>query len=54
MSPILFKALRSKQYLKYINHNTFKSDVFSFGYCALFVLLYVMKVYMILEKFIII
>ena len=36
MSPILFHALRSKQYLKYINHNTFKSDVYSFGYCILF------------------
>ena len=36
MSPILFHALRSKQYLKYINHNTYKSDVYSFGYCILF------------------
>ena len=36
MSPILFYALRSKKFLKYINHNSFKSDVFSFGYCALF------------------
>ena len=36
MSPILFYALRSKKYFKYINHNTFKSDVFSFGLCCLF------------------
>ncbi len=36
MSPILFQALRSKTFLKYINHNSYKSDVFSFGLCCLF------------------
>ncbi len=36
MSPILFQALRSQQFLKYVHHNTFKSDVFSFGLCVLF------------------
>jgi serine/threonine protein kinase len=36
MSPILFQALRSQQFLKYVHHNTFKSDVFSFGLCILF------------------
>ena len=37
MSPILFHALRSRVCnLKYIEHNTYKSDVFSFGLCALF------------------
>ena len=36
MSPILFQALRSQQFLKYVHHNTFKSDVFSFGLCGLF------------------
>ena len=37
MSPILFHALRSSACsLKYIEHNTYKSDVFSFGLCCLF------------------
>ena len=37
MSPILFHALRNRTCnLKYIEHNTYKSDVFSFGLCALF------------------
>ena len=36
MSPILFKALRGKQVIKYIQHNTYKSDLFSFGLCCLF------------------
>ena len=36
MAPILFQALRSKKLIKYIKHNTYKSDVFSFGLCALF------------------
>ena len=36
MAPILFQALRSNQMIKYIKHNTYKSDVFSFGLCALF------------------
>ena len=36
MSPILFNALRSRQIKKYIKHNTYKSDVFSFGLCMLF------------------
>ena len=36
MSPILFHALRARKVQKYINHNVFKSDVFSLGYCALF------------------
>ena len=36
MSPILFNALRSRKPIKYIKHNTFKSDVFSFGLCIIF------------------
>ena len=36
MAPILFQALRSNKMIKYIKHNTYKSDVFSFGLCALF------------------
>ena len=36
MSPILFHALRSKKIIKYIKHNTYKSDLFSFGLCCLF------------------
>ena len=36
MAPILFKALRGKQTIKYIKHNTYKSDLFSFGLCCLF------------------
>ena len=36
MSPILFHALRARKVQKYINHNVFKSDVFSLGYCSLF------------------
>ena len=37
MSPILFNALRDRKCnVKYIEHNTYKSDVFSFGLCALF------------------
>ena len=36
MSPILFNALRSRKIKKYIKHNTYKSDVFSFGLCILF------------------
>ena len=36
MAPILFFALRARKKIKYIQHNTFKSDVFSFGLCALF------------------
>ena len=36
MSPILFYALRGKKVMKYIKHNPFKSDVFSFGLCSLF------------------
>jgi hypothetical protein len=36
MSPILFNALKSRQIKKYIKHNTYKSDVFSFGLCLLF------------------
>ena len=36
MSPILFNALRSRKPIKYVNHNTYKSDVFSFGLCLLF------------------
>ena len=36
MAPVLFHALRSKKMIKYIKHNTYKSDVFSFGLCALF------------------
>ena len=36
MAPALFHALRSKKMIKYINHNPYKSDVFSFGLCSLF------------------
>ena len=36
MSPILFYALRGRKPIKYVQHNTYKSDVFSFGLCALF------------------
>jgi len=36
MAPALFYALRSKKVIKYINHNPYKSDVFSFGLCSLF------------------
>ena len=36
MSPILFYALRSRKVMKYVKHNPFKSDVFSFGLCSLF------------------
>ena len=36
MAPSLFHALRSKKVIKYINHNPYKSDVFSFGLCSLF------------------
>ena len=36
MSPILFYALRASRVMKYVKHNPFKSDVFSFGLCALF------------------
>ena len=36
MAPALFHALRSKKIIKYINHNPYKSDVFSFGLCSLF------------------
>ena len=35
MSPILFNSLRNKMIYKYTKHNTFKSDVFSLGYCLL-------------------
>jgi len=35
MSPILFNSLRNKMIYKYTKHNTFKSDVFSLGYCIL-------------------
>ena len=35
MSPILFNSLRNKMIYKYTKHNTFKSDVFSLGYCVL-------------------
>ena len=34
MSPILFYALRSKK-MRQVQHNTYKSDVFSIGLCAL-------------------
>ena len=34
MSPILFYALRER--IKYVQHNPYKSDVFSFGLCCLF------------------
>ena len=36
MSPILFKAIKGNYFNKYINHNPFKSDVFSLGLCFLF------------------
>ena len=36
MAPVLFQALRSQKMIKYIKHNTYKSDVFSFGLCSLF------------------
>ena len=36
MAPALFQALQSKKAIKYINHNPYKSDVFSFGLCSLF------------------
>ncbi len=36
MSPILFYALRGRKMIKYIQHNPYKSDVFSFGLCSLF------------------
>jgi len=36
MSPILFFALRRRKVMKYIKHNPYKSDVFSFGLCSLF------------------
>ena len=35
MSPILFNSLRNKMVYKYTKHNTYKSDVFSLGYCML-------------------
>ena len=36
MAPILFYALRARKKMKYIQHNTYKSDVFSLGLFALF------------------
>ena len=36
MSPILFYALRGRKKLRYVQHNPYKSDVFSFGLCSLF------------------
>ena len=36
MSPILFYALRGRKKVKYVQHNPYKSDVFSLGLCALF------------------
>ena len=36
MSPILFFALKSRKPIKYVKHNIYKSDVFSFGLCLLF------------------
>ncbi len=36
MSPILFQALQNRVHSRYTKHNTFKSDVFSFGLCFLF------------------
>ena len=36
MSPILFYALRAHKKMKYVQHNSYKSDVFSFGLCSLF------------------
>ena len=35
MSPILFYALRGRQIIKYVKHNPYKSDLFSFGLCCL-------------------
>ena len=35
MSPALFKSLKQKVKSKYTKHNTYKSDVFSLGYCML-------------------
>ena len=35
MSPALFKSLKQKIKTKYTKHNTYKSDVFSLGYCIL-------------------
>ena len=36
MSPALFKSLKQKKRkTKYSNHNTYKSDVFSLGYCMI-------------------
>ena len=35
MSPALFKSLKRKIKSKYAKHNTYKSDVFSLGYCIL-------------------
>ena len=35
MSPILFNSLRNNVIYKYTKHNTYKSDVFSLGYCML-------------------
>ena len=35
MSPALFKSLKKKVKSKYAKHNTYKSDVFSLGYCIL-------------------
>ena len=35
MSPILFNSLRNKMMYRYTKHNTYKSDVFSLGYCML-------------------
>ena len=36
MSPILFNILRSRKTIKYVKHNTYKNDVFSFGLYLLF------------------
>ena len=36
MSPILFEALRGRKVMKYVKHNPYKSDAFSFGLCSLF------------------
>ena len=35
MSPILFYALRGRKKMRYVQHNTYKSDVYSIGLCAL-------------------
>ena len=35
MSPILFQSIRLTR-LNSIEHNTYKSDVFSFGFCLVF------------------